>query len=333
MATRWGIVSAGLISNDFCSALNTLPEDEHQIVAVAARNLASAKQFSERHKIPVAYGSYLELAQDANVQVVYIGSINTQHLPLAKLMLDHGKHLLIEKPLTLNLKQCDLLLSYALEKKLFVMEAVWSRFLPSYMFAMEQLHVKKAIGEVVHVRTTLGRDLANYGHMPDKDLGVSTVLELGIYCINAILMTARDEKPVEIKATGNLNGNGVDETVSAVLKFANGVTASLTTHATVALPNEAIITGTKGTMVLKKPFWCTEAVVVNGVQHDFPYGDGRVPFNYLNSLGLRYQADDVRKCLNQGLLESPGMSHAHSRLVASIEDELRHQVGCVFNED
>ncbi|KAI1294784.1 Trans-1,2-dihydrobenzene-1,2-diol dehydrogenase [Halotydeus destructor] len=335
MATRWGILSAGFISNDFCSALKTLPGDEHQLVAVAARSLASAQAFGQLHQIPAAYGSYLELAQDASVQVVYIGSINTQHLALAQLMLQHGKHVLVEKPLTLNLKQTEQLLEYAAEKQLFLMEALWSRFLPSTLFAMDQLHVKKAIGDVTHIAVTCGFNLTSVDRVSKKKLGGSATLDIGVYCINAILMAVRDEKPSEIKALGFLNDDGVDSTVSAVLKFANGVTASLTTHAKVNLPNEAVITGTEGTLILKSPMLCTETVEVNGVQHHFPFSaQSPVKFHFSpNSLGLRHQADEVRRCLNQGLLESPAMSHAHSRLIASIEDELRHQVECVFSED
>ncbi|KAI1294786.1 Trans-1,2-dihydrobenzene-1,2-diol dehydrogenase [Halotydeus destructor] len=333
MATRWGIVSAGKISNDFCSALRTLPATEHQLVAVAARSLTSAQTFGQRHHIPTAYGSYLELAQDTNVQVVYIGSINTQHFALAKLMLDNGKHLLVEKPLTLNLKNSDELLKYANEKQLFIMEALWTRFVPATLFAMDQLLVKKAIGEVTHVAVTFGFAMAHVDRVTKKELGGSTILDIGVYCINAILMAVQDERPTEIKAIGHLNDDGVDTTVSAVLKFPSGVTGSLTTHSNANLPNEAVITGTKGAMVLKSPMWCTGAVVVNGVQHDFSYTGGDEPFKHVNGLGLRYQANEVRKCLNQGLLESPVMSHAHSRLIAAIEDELRRQVGCIFDED
>ncbi|KAI1294787.1 Trans-1,2-dihydrobenzene-1,2-diol dehydrogenase [Halotydeus destructor] len=335
MATRWGIVSAGQISNDFCSAIRTLPDTDHQIVAVATRSLASAQAFGQRHNIPKTYGSYLELALDANVQVVYIGSINTQHFALARMMLENGKHVLVEKPMTLNLNQTMELLEFAAEQQLFIMEALWSRFLPSTLFAMDQLHVKKAIGDVTHVAVTCGSNLDSFERVAKKELGGSTVLDLGVYCINAILMAFHNEKPSDIKAIGYLNDDGVDTTVSAVLKFTNGVSGSLTTHAKVNLPNEATITGTEGTLVIKKPMWCSEAVVVNGVQHDFPFSEqGPVKFNFgQNSLGLRYQANEVRNCLNEGLLESPAMSHAHSRLIASIEDELRHQVGCVFPED
>jgi dihydrodiol dehydrogenase / D-xylose 1-dehydrogenase (NADP) len=130
MATKWGILSAGNISHSFVEAVRTLPEGDHQVsyiqnispflqkknhisiyllvrkfVAVAARELKSAQQFATLEKIPKAYGSYEELAKDPNVEVVYIGTINSAHLPTAKLMLENGKHVLCEKPFTLNLKR------------------------------------------------------------------------------------------------------------------------------------------------------------------------------------------------------------------------------------
>lgn len=127
----------------------------HQVVAVAARDLGRAKEFAKKFDIPNAYGSYLELAQDENVEVAYIGTINPQHLEIAKLMLDHGKHVLLEKPLTMNEKQAQDLLSYATEKKLFLMEALWSRFLPSFQYVRKQVE-SGVLGEISSVEAELG---------------------------------------------------------------------------------------------------------------------------------------------------------------------------------
>lgn len=174
---------------------------------MAARSLAAAEKFAKLHGIPKAYGSYEELAQDNNVQVVYIGAINTQHLPVGKLMLEHGKHLLVEKPLTLNLKCTEELLALAASKKLFLMEAIWSRFLPSYRFLAKKLE-EKAIGDIYHVSVNFGIPIAEVERVAKKELGGGTILDIGVYAINLILVALEGIAPLKIQATGHLNASG-----------------------------------------------------------------------------------------------------------------------------
>ena len=120
--TCWGIFGAGKIAHDFVIALKTLPEDEHKVVSVASRSLERASEFADKHKIGKAYGSYEELAQDANVEVVYVSTIHPQHAWLCKLALNHGKHVLCEKPMTMNLKETKEVFELAKAKGLFIME-------------------------------------------------------------------------------------------------------------------------------------------------------------------------------------------------------------------
>lgn len=134
---RWGIVTAGNISHDFVNSLTTLEPGLHEVVAVAGRDLARTQRFADKFNITKAYGSYLELAQDPNVEVAYVGTITPNHLELSQMILEHGKHLLCEKPLTMNEKQTQKLISLAKEKGLFLMEAVWSRFFPQPMFEIK----------------------------------------------------------------------------------------------------------------------------------------------------------------------------------------------------
>ncbi|CAG2178837.1 unnamed protein product, partial [Oppiella nova] len=147
MATKWGIYSAGKICHDFVVSVLSMKTTDHEFVAVGARELKSAQDFANLFNIPKAYGSYEELAKDKDVEVVYIGTVNSQHLSAAKLMLQNGKHILMEKPLDMNTKQNEELFALAKSKKLFVMEALLSRFLPSYEFIMDQLK-QGVIGDV-----------------------------------------------------------------------------------------------------------------------------------------------------------------------------------------
>lgn len=154
MALRWGIASAGKVSHDFVNAIGTINEENHHVVAVAARDLDRAAEFAKRFDIPKAYGSYFELAQDPNVEVVYIGTLNPQHFEVSLLMLEHGKHVLVEKPLCVNEKQARELITFAEQKRLFLMEAIWSRCLPTYQYVRNQIK-NGILGEITLVEAEI----------------------------------------------------------------------------------------------------------------------------------------------------------------------------------
>ncbi|KAG0719543.1 Trans-1,2-dihydrobenzene-1,2-diol dehydrogenase [Chionoecetes opilio] len=155
MATRWGIISAGRISCDFAAAVQLV---QKEVVAVAARSLQDAKNFAAKYGIEKAYGSYSEMAKDPNVDVVYIGTINTHHLPVSSQMLKAGKPVLCEKPLCMNVRETQQLVQTARECGVFLMEAVFSRFFPAYKELSRRLQDGE-IGEVVQVIASLGKNL------------------------------------------------------------------------------------------------------------------------------------------------------------------------------
>lgn len=162
MALKWGIASVGKISHDFVNALGTLSDEDHHVVAVAARDLDRAQEFAERFGVPKnkAYQGYKTLAEDPDVEVVYIGVLNPQHYEVALLMLEHGKHVLLEKPMTMNEKQTRKLIAYAERKKLFLMEAIWSRFFPAYQYVKRQIN-SGVLGDIINVDVEFGFDLSN----------------------------------------------------------------------------------------------------------------------------------------------------------------------------
>lgn len=164
MALKWGIASVGKISHDFVNALGTLSDNDHKVVAVAARDLTRAKQFAEQFGVANAYEGYKRLAEDPEVEVVYIGTLNPQHFEVAYLMLEHGKHVLCEKPLCMNEKQSRKLISYAERKKLFLMEAIWSRFFPSYQYIRRQIK-SGVLGDIKHVEVEFGFPLGNVNRL------------------------------------------------------------------------------------------------------------------------------------------------------------------------
>lgn len=160
MALRWGMAAAGNISHDFQTALTTLSEEEHRVVAVAARDLNRAQDFAKRFNIPKAYGSYLELAQDPQIEIVHVGAVHTQHLSVASMMLEHGKHVLCEVPMGINEKQVQTLVALAREKGLFLIEGIWTGHFPIYRYVHQQI-VNGTLGEIQSVDIDCGVELCN----------------------------------------------------------------------------------------------------------------------------------------------------------------------------
>ncbi|KAM7353882.1 trans-1,2-dihydrobenzene-1,2-diol dehydrogenase-like [Cochliomyia hominivorax] len=330
-ALRWGIASAGKICHDFCVGLSTLPFDEHQITAVAARDQKRAQEFANKHEIPKALGSYAELAECEDVDVVYIGSLNPQHYEIAMLMLEHGKHVLCEKPLCMNHKQAKKVIKYAEMKKLFLMEAVWSRFFPAYQYLRKQIDTGM-LGEIQEVNVEFGFPLNEVDRLQKRNLGGGTVLDLGIYTIQ-VSQWAFQEPPQEIKAKGKVNAEGVDVDVEAELHYPGKRMAKMHISANEILGNNAVIKGTKGQITLKQ-FWCpTKIIDIDGQEKEWVLPKGKYPTNFVNSEGLRYEAEAVRQCILEGKLQQEHVSHNDSLLFAQIEDEIRAQVGVVYPED
>lgn len=162
MALKWGIASAGKISHDFVTAIGTLAD--HRVVAVAARDLSRSKEFAQLHDIDKYYDAYMDLANDPNVEVVYIGVLNPQHFPVAMLMLEHGKHVLCEKPLCMNEREVRELVTFAERNKLFLMEAIKSRFYPSYEYLREQI-ANDNLGVIREVHVTMGSQISHVERM------------------------------------------------------------------------------------------------------------------------------------------------------------------------
>uniref|UniRef100_A0A3B4DHF8 Trans-1,2-dihydrobenzene-1,2-diol dehydrogenase n=2 Tax=Pygocentrus nattereri TaxID=42514 RepID=A0A3B4DHF8_PYGNA len=332
MAIRWGICSAGKISHDFTVALKTLPQEDHQVVAVAARNLQRAEEFAQKHNIPTVYGSYEELAQDPNIDVVYVGTIHPHHLPVGILLMNAKKNVLIEKPLAMNLREVHELVATAKMNDVFLMEAVWTRFFPASL-EISRLLSQETVGEVTMVRADFGVPLLNTPRSVEKELGGGALLDIGIYCLQFVLMVYGGEKPECIQATGVCLDTGVDESMVITLKFSRGRLAVCTCTVAVELPNDAIINGTKGAIRVPAHMWCPTSLIVNGKETPYPVPEPYLPLNFINSTGMRYEAEEVRQCVLKGLKESSRMSHADSALLADIMDEARRQVGVVYSQD
>ncbi|KAJ8340675.1 hypothetical protein SKAU_G00353080 [Synaphobranchus kaupii] len=332
MATRWGICGAGKISNDFTVAMKTLPSGNHKIVAVASRTLQHAEEFSKKHRIPKAYGSYEELAKDPEIDIVYLGVLHTQHLLVGLLFLHAKRNVLCEKPFAMNSGEVKQLIASARQNNVFLMEGMWSRCFPVHVEVCRLL-AEDTVGEVKMVKADFGSPQLHIPRSVEKELGGGALLDIGVYCLQFALMVFRGERPESIHATGVRLETGVDESMVVVLKFSRNRMALCSFSIAVAMPNEATICGTKGTIRVPSPMWCPTHLVVNGQESQYMLPEPSMPLNFTNSTGLRYEAEEVRQCLLKGLKESSRMSLEESSLLAEIMDEARRQVGVVFPQD
>ncbi|KAK3875566.1 hypothetical protein Pcinc_008182 [Petrolisthes cinctipes] len=334
MATRWGIVSAGKISSDFVASLKALPESEHKVVAVAARSLQNAQEFAKKYGIEKAYGSYDDLGNDPNVDVVYIGTVQSHHLSVSVALMRAGKHILCEKPLCINVKEVKEMIKVAKEQKVFMMEAVWSRFFPAYKELEKRLKAGE-IGQVRHVIASFGKDLRHFQRLQNIADGGGATLDVGIYSIQLVSLVMGGDKPLKIVGTGHQTsaGTGVEESIGSTLLYSDGRIASISASFVADLPSEAFIIGSKGTIKIPYPMWCPETIEGPSGTMTVPLPKTAYEFNYDNSQGLMYEAMEVRRCLQQGLLESPGMPHSESLTVAEIMQAVRMQAGTVYPQD
>ena len=335
MALRWGICGSGNIAHDFVLALQSLPEDQHQVVAVASRSLDTATKFAQEHRIPRAYGSYEALAGDTEVDVVYVATIHPTHLTCSLLMLEAKKPVLCEKPLTMNGRETATLIKAARDGGVFLMEAVWTRFFPAIL-KLKALIDEGAIGQVKYVSANFGFQRPTDDEqkvrlrLTDPSLGGGAVLDVGVYVINFATMVFGGDRPESIHASGWLADTGVDDFAAITLKYSGERVAQLTSSIGLDLPREAIVVGTKGTLKLPFPFWCPSKVETPMGVLEYPLPSLDKPTVFRNSSGMRYEAEEVHMCLKALKTESSHMTLDQSQVVADIMDDVMKQLGVTY---
>jgi len=333
MATQWGIVGCGKISHDFVTALNCLEPGSHKVVGVAARDESKANEFAKLHKVDRVYSSYMKLAEDTEVEIAYIGVISPAHKDLVILMLEAGKAVLCEKPLGLNLEDVQEMVDKAREKGVFFMEAVWSRTFPVYKEITTRL---ENLGNPVNVVMTFGQkdNHLNGTRLATKANGGGTLLDWGVYCIQFAMHVYGEEEPLRVVASSlGLTHDGVDLGLSVALHFSDNRMATFVTDLRVDLPCEADIGCEGGGQIrVLSPFWCPPGIEVNGKKESWGLPTGAAhPFFFTNSQGLAFEADEVRSCLKEGLLESPKMPLTTTLAIAKVQKEIMKQIGVSYD--
>lgn len=220
---KFAILAAGNIAQSMARAVEGLKEIERY--AVACREYDRAKAFADKWRFEKAYGSYEEMVNDPAVELVYVASPHSHHYEHAKLCLEHGKHVLVEKAFTVNAKQAEELIRMAQDKQLLLAEAIWTRYMPSRKM-IDEVVASDVIGNVTSLTANLGYVLPHVDRMQNPALAGGALLDLGVYPINFALMTFQS-KVKKVVSTAVLSDRGVDWMNSITLIFEDGKMAVL----------------------------------------------------------------------------------------------------------
>ena len=319
---NYGIIGPGRIAASFCKALQR--SERVKIYGVASRDEQRAKDFATTFGATKVYNSYEAIASDPDIDVIYIATPHAFHAEQAIMCLNHKKPVVCEKPLTLDHATALKIVQAARDNKTFLLEGMWSRFNPAIRLAKELID-QGTIGEVRHITADFGfkKDYDPKSRLYDLALGGGSILDVGIYPLFLALFILG--KPDTIQAVSKLAPTGADESCGFTLHYKYGATAQLFSSMIVETRKDAEICGTRGSIVIQTPWYKSQGLIVS--KEGSP--EERIPLPYPGN-GFEFQIDEVTKCLDLDLLESPLMPHDFTLLKAQVSDEIIRQAGVKY---
>jgi predicted dehydrogenase len=323
---RWGIIGAGSIATKFAEALNYMEYTE--LTAIASRDITRAKVFADRFQVKKAYGSYEELANDPDIDVVYIATPHTEHKDNAALCITHGKAVLCEKPFTLNQRETQNLIDLASEHNVFLMEAMWTKFLPVTKTVKRWLQDNR-IGNIKYLQASFGFEAAFdiNSRLFNPMLAGGALMDVGEYPLTyAIHMM--DKLPDQVVSSACIGKSGVDEINTIILRYNEGIMAELSSAISVRMSNDAIIIGDKGKIVIPE-FWMAQTAKLYNA-------DGELEESFSELFienGYENEAEEVNTCLRDGRKESRLHPLSKTLEVVKIMDGLRSEWGLKYPQE
>jgi len=318
---KWGIIGPGKIAQKFAVAL-TLAGGA-QLEAVASRDGSRAREFAEKFGALKHYDSYEALVKDPDIDAVYVATPHAFHCDQVLLCLNHGKPVLCEKPMALSARQVQKMVQAARDNRVFLMEAMWTRFLPHTEKILELIREGR-LGTLQYVRADFG--FAGVYNVENRlfnmSLGGGSLLDIGVYPLFLCLLLLG--KPDTIQATGLLAPTGADESCHALLHYREGATAVISSTFSCQTSITAEIAGTGGLIQVPSAWYKNDRFTLRD-----PGVEGTTEVFQLEPMvnGFEYQIRELMRCVAGGLIESPSMSHDFSLLLSRTMDEIRRQVG------
>ena len=321
---RWGILGPGGIAHKFADALKAIPDAE--IVAVGSRDLQRANTFADTFDVPHRHGNYVELANNCEVDVVYVATPHPFHKACAMLCLAAGKAVLCEKPFTVDADQAEALIACAREHKRFLMEAMWTRFIPVMVKVREWL-AEGVIGEPRMLTADFGNRVVltaenMKGRLFALELAGGAMLDIGVYTVSLASMVFG--APTQITSLAHIGETGVDEQAAVLLSYDAGEIASLSCAITTRTSQDARIFGTKGAIHIPNFSRATSATL-----EVFGKDPLQIEIAFIAN-GFEYQVLEVINCLRAGKLESDVMPLDESLSIIKTMDTVREQWGLKY---
>jgi predicted dehydrogenase len=325
---RWGILGCGRIARKFVADLRLV--DDAEVTAIASRNKETLELFAKDFPCKHLHNSYEALAANDEVDVIYIATPHSHHYEHTILCLNHNKAVLCEKAFSINSRQAQEMIKTAKERKVFLMEALWTKFLPHYK-KLQDLLQQKILGDIKSVLVNFGFKTtpSHPQRLFDPLLGGGSLLDIGIY--NVFITLSVLGKPNFIEATMVPAPTGVDEQIAVLFKYSNGAMAQLFSSFVTNLPIQAEINGTEGCLTLTTRFY--EPSTTIQLSKKIPYEREVITVEKESGFGYHYEARHVNECLKKGLIESPVMTHADTLLLMEILDRIRNKARIEYPAD
>ncbi|GAB3384614.1 Gfo/Idh/MocA family oxidoreductase [Humibacter soli] len=319
---RWGILGTGGIAHTFTK---DLVDDGHIVAAVGSRTHGRAEAFADEYDIPTAYGSYQELVADDNVDIVYIATPHPQHAPNAELALNAGKHVLVEKPFTLNAAEASRVVELAASRGLLVLEAMWTRFLP-HVRRVRELIAEGTLGQLREFAADHHQLLPSDPHhrINALELGGGALLDLGVYPISFASMLFGE--PETVQASARFGPTGADLATATVFGYGERGLAVTRCASDLRGTNTATILGTDACIEIDS-VWHTPTsfrVIMR---------DGEVTEAYKSRItgrGTQFQAREAERLIEAGLIASEIMPPEESVSIMRTMDVVRERIGLVY---
>ncbi len=321
---NWGVIGCGGIATKFAGSLAAL--EKGTLLAAASRTPGKAAEYAENHGVERVYTDYASLAADPDVDIVYVATTHNFHHENVKLCLENGKHVLCEKPFTVNARQAEELIALARANRLFLMEALWTRFLPAIR-KMKTLIDDGAIGEARTVQSSfcINPERDETHRLKNKALAGGALLDLGVYPINLAALVF-GEQPEKITSSAEIGPTGVDYGSFYHFDYAGGRRAILHASCVETSPSSAVVQGTKGYIQLP-PFFHGSTEFTLHVKDEAPR---KFEFPCPAGHEFKYEIAEVMERVAAGKLESGVMPLSETLAIMKTMDAIRAQWGLKY---
>ena len=319
-----GIMGAGGIARVVADTMRQMNDVE--CYAIASRSLERAQKFKDDFDFNKAYGSYEEMLQDDNVELVYLATLHPHHYEHARLCIEFGKPVLCEKPFTVNADELKRLLAFAKEKKVFITEAIWTRYMPMRK-VIDDYIASGIIGKPVTLTANLGYNVAHLERLTRKELAGGSLLDIGVYPLNFALMHFGDDIS-KITSNAVFNEHGVDMQNSVILTYSDNRMAVLTSTFSASSDRKGIIWGTEGYLIAENINNCSGLKIFDKNHMEIASYDAPKKIS-----GYEYEIQASIDAIKNNELECKEIPHSESIKVMEFLDRIRKQWNLVYEND